>query len=71
MQKIEPENLLEPLTIPLEPLTIPLDHNIYNMKRVCEETIYFKITFKKKKKKKRVNVIHIRKKKVELKESQL
>ena len=64
MQKIEPENLLEPLTI-------PLDHNTYNMKRVYEGTIYFKITFKKKKEKKRVNVIHIRKKKVELKESQL
>ena len=64
MQKIEPENLLEPLTI-------PLDHNTYNMKRVYEGTIYFKITFKKKKKKKRVNVIHTRKKKVELKESQL
>ena len=64
MQKIEPEKLLEPLTI-------PLDHNTYNMKRVYEGTIYFKITFKKKEeKKKRVNVIHIRKKKVELKESQ-
>ena len=30
--------------------------------RVCEGTIHFKITFKKEKKKKRVNVIHIRKK---------
>ena len=65
MRKIEPENLLEPLTI-------PLDHNTYNMQRVYEGTIYFKITFKKKRKKKRVNVIHItKKKKVELKESQL
>ena len=65
MQKIEPENLLEPLTI-------SLDHNTYNMKKVYEGTIYFKITFKKKEEKKeRVNVIHIRKKKkVELKESQ-
>ena len=63
MQNIEPENLLEPLTI-------SLDHNTYNMKRVYEGTIYFKITFKKKRRKKeRVNVIHIRKKKVELKES--
>ena len=51
----------------LEPLTIPLDHNTYNMKRVYEGTIYLKITFKKK----RDNVIHIRKKKVELKQSQL
>ena len=64
MQKIEPENLLEPLTI-------SLDHNTYNMKRVYDGTIYFKITFKKeKRRKKRVNVIHIRKKKVELKKSQ-
>ena len=46
LQKIEPENLLEPLTI-------SLDHNTYNMKRICERTIYFKITFKKKKKKKK------------------
>ena len=39
--------------------------------KVCEGTIYFKITFKKKEKE-RVNVIHIKKKKekVELKESQ-
>ena len=65
MQKIKPKNLLEPLTI-------SLDHNTYNMKKVYEGTIYFKITFKKKEEKKeRVNVIHIRKKKkVELKESQ-
>ena len=65
MQKIEPENLLEPLTI-------SLDHNTYNMKKVYEGNIYFKIKFKKKEEKKeRVNVIHIRKKKkVELKESQ-
>ena len=64
MQKIEPENLLEPLTI-------PLDHNTYSMKRVYEGTIYFKITLKKKEEKKIVNMIYIRKKKVELKESQL
>ena len=51
-------------------MTISLDHNTYNMKRVYEGTIYFKITFKKKRGKKRVNVIHIRKKKVELKKSQ-
>ena len=41
--------------------------------RGYEGTIYFKITFKKKeeeKKTKKVNLIHIRKKKVELKESQ-
>ena len=65
LQKIKPKNLLEPLTI-------SLDHNTYNMKKVYEGTIYFKITFKKKEEKKeRVNVIHIRKKKkVELKESQ-
>ena len=44
MQKIEPENLLDLL----EPLIIPLDHNTYNMKRVYEGTIYFKITFKNK-----------------------
>ena len=31
--------------------------------RVCEGTIHFKITFKKKKKKQRVNVIHIKRKK--------
>ena len=63
MQNIEPENLLEPLTI-------SLDHNTYNMKlqfikkysgRVCEGTIHFKITLKKKEKK--INVIHIKKKK--------
>ena len=36
-----------------------------------KEAFISKLHLKKKKKKKRVNVIHIRKKKVELKESQL